>query len=1473
MGPEQSSTSSAIHHSFQKDKRYFERKHMRFVEFPSVNQAKLKKNFGYEVEEFLEKKSTRAPAASHLSPADAVNVLFPSILDSTFSTRIKSMHCHENTSSCAQQSSFRHQFIWNYGACNFVSLIGSFNHWSEPIKLIPQKSFQDTSGPTQEDITNGKISGEILAKIKKEKSIYQGKVKSWTKFWSVILTIPEGNHFYLFIVDGQWKYDPKQPFFTDNCENIYNILTLQPFASTLFGQRDYQLTDNEIHSHDITSFQDFSYEKRDDFAVNLGFNSKNTSGLLSGAIHSQRHSPDESKEVFAQSQNYSSGNQADKLNERETNEIADEDSKSCLKCIFLEEEQSSPSEKKTDYSGKGVVENSSVQKSAISLINAINFYSSAFNHKMKLNTQQSPTKSANCIKANTKLSPHTLFSQATSTISYSPPMTKSSSISSSVSQCSASAGKMPPSASPFKPFEESRPFSSAASTHLDTAYTASTTISSAPLPTFCASPSPPTSLSDSPDVKEPASNEQPTADEYFDVPVDCPVSRRPPPLLMPPPYTLLGCNAPSPTSYRLSPNISPQVPSVGQIQLNNLTPYPSPSTAPSLFSACASPHSLSSSLPSSLPSSLIPTPNSFLPLPSSFYFPSTSSTYASSSVRSTSCSYSLPPTAISPGFVPCFSLHPSPICSPTSIIPSSFSPSSEPSLVFSLLKNPQPLTSDSLASPPCVSPSSPSSSLTSSYSLALSSFSPSPDKSCTPFSSVSSSLSPSPSPLPSPFPFPFPSPSPSATVSASASQPPSSFLPFSPIQCQSQSSSSSYSLPTYSPTPSHPFPDSTATAIAGNKLPPITENKETEKCIDKKKETGKNIIENLFNKFFQRQNKRKKEKAKNGKSLFNVIFNKRNESANKSNDHSKGETTPEQKEESSTLIKTNDEGNCITTTEREKELDKPESERSAAEDDDKSNDKDLSDDTYFDEDESSFESDFSSDNTEVGNEDYFKCGGYYYFWDDFEDDKKKEEENEDDEEEEEEANKKHGSKLRSMGCLFYDPNWKGRYEHYKRQRRKAGNSESESDSSLEADDGIDERKVVNGECVLLQLEERTEKSARKRNVFSLCSTQSSSGRKKNHASTLNPFIMKVNSIMIDWTCLSPPPGLYSCNKLEPYLLPGELEVDALNMRRVRGFEADLMPKVRRELANHLCVKCIERKRIKRRRYEEEREESDRINEINERQDLCDTHKGNEKRESINEGEAQNEDTDSKQSNNRSTDEKEQRNSTDISGGRNSDEISDSPSDQTCSTSFQSLPQQNCESSQKTTCICDTSKYLPLEGSKTQMAVSLAPYLPPSHSKQNGAENSMKECDVCCETPSSSISAASMSISASSPSSSSSNNKRSITEMSKAKRDLINMIPGNVILNHSPTHLLSMALAYKEKIVTIQYYTKAYQSNDDEDFNNLLSTKILAYIEKKKTVSKNKEKAEKDGEGKRKKKNKKKKEHKEHKERKEHKEKD
>ena len=40
------------------------------------------------------------------------------------------------------------------------------------------------------------------------------------------MELDPGHHYFKFIIDGEWKYDPTKPFLTDSFGNINNVLDI-----------------------------------------------------------------------------------------------------------------------------------------------------------------------------------------------------------------------------------------------------------------------------------------------------------------------------------------------------------------------------------------------------------------------------------------------------------------------------------------------------------------------------------------------------------------------------------------------------------------------------------------------------------------------------------------------------------------------------------------------------------------------------------------------------------------------------------------------------------------------------------------------------------------------------------------------------------------------------------------------------------------------------------------------------------------------------------------------------------------------------------------------------------------------------------------------------------------------------------------------------------------------------------------------
>ncbi|KAK2954716.1 hypothetical protein BLNAU_10372 [Blattamonas nauphoetae] len=129
-------------------------------------------------------------------------------------------------------------FTWEYGAMKSVYVCGSFNRWATKMKLEQIPFIEDDlSGPSDEIIADGRIAPERVKEIRagiesSRKKVEKGqkwhsiasKGEAWVKTWSTDLSIPAGQYYYKYVVDGEWRIDPNAVTGLDGNGKEVNVL-------------------------------------------------------------------------------------------------------------------------------------------------------------------------------------------------------------------------------------------------------------------------------------------------------------------------------------------------------------------------------------------------------------------------------------------------------------------------------------------------------------------------------------------------------------------------------------------------------------------------------------------------------------------------------------------------------------------------------------------------------------------------------------------------------------------------------------------------------------------------------------------------------------------------------------------------------------------------------------------------------------------------------------------------------------------------------------------------------------------------------------------------------------------------------------------------------------------------------------------------------------------------------------------------
>ncbi|KAK2959218.1 hypothetical protein BLNAU_5776 [Blattamonas nauphoetae] len=125
-------------------------------------------------------------------------------------------------------------FHWRYGAVQSVFVAGSFNNWRSKVPLSAIPDAEDVNGPTDDEIEYASLTTEqmetitqILQSKSNDADAGTNKLK-WVRHWSITLSIPAGQYFFKFIVDGQWRHDPFYLSVPDPKGNVVNMMLVLP---------------------------------------------------------------------------------------------------------------------------------------------------------------------------------------------------------------------------------------------------------------------------------------------------------------------------------------------------------------------------------------------------------------------------------------------------------------------------------------------------------------------------------------------------------------------------------------------------------------------------------------------------------------------------------------------------------------------------------------------------------------------------------------------------------------------------------------------------------------------------------------------------------------------------------------------------------------------------------------------------------------------------------------------------------------------------------------------------------------------------------------------------------------------------------------------------------------------------------------------------------------------------------------------
>ncbi|KAH7815456.1 uncharacterized protein MONOS_13536 [Monocercomonoides exilis] len=135
----------------------------------------------------------------------------------------------------SRQQVVRVNFVWKHGAVDSVFVSGSFNSWTHKLPLTHQPIPDvDAVGPSKEDLQNGAYTSEQLGLLKADYEKWNGERYSiWKKRWTVTIPLTQGQYYFKYIVDGQWRHDPLYHNGVDPNGQVINILSVDPNLTVL----------------------------------------------------------------------------------------------------------------------------------------------------------------------------------------------------------------------------------------------------------------------------------------------------------------------------------------------------------------------------------------------------------------------------------------------------------------------------------------------------------------------------------------------------------------------------------------------------------------------------------------------------------------------------------------------------------------------------------------------------------------------------------------------------------------------------------------------------------------------------------------------------------------------------------------------------------------------------------------------------------------------------------------------------------------------------------------------------------------------------------------------------------------------------------------------------------------------------------------------------------------------------------------